>query len=231
MSLPVHSEPGGAALAPEFTKTSGPNSLKGSVEVRFLRLDDIEQLMVLENKKWTEEQAARPEDMARRIETYPRFCFGAFSSTTGEALASLFVKPMSQDKIRAANTWADCAKAEDKAPAGTLTLFGISLTSIDEIAVNAIVEFFMPLALQGGWQEIYLGSPLPGLRAWKRQNPDTPIEDYVYARHNNRPLDPQLYYYHEKGFTHIEACKPNYFPHERSLDYGAVIRADLSLSI
>lgn len=201
-----------------------------SVEVRFLRKDDIERLLVLEHKKWTPEQAARPEDMARRIEAYPNFCLGAFSSETGEALASLFAKPIADERLRSAATWADCATVDLPPRTRTRKLFGISLTSVDQDALNRILEVFWPIALKGGFREIFLGSPVPGLRAWRRQNADSPVEEYVFAKHNDRPLDPQLFYYHEKGFKSIEACKPDYFPHERSLNYGAVLRAKIPLS-
>lgn len=208
----------------------GPESCAGPIEVRFLRHDDIERLMVLEHRKWTPEQAAGPEDMARRIEAYPGFCFGAFSSQTGEALASVFIKPIADERLRTANTWADCASVELPPRTRTQKLFGISLTSIDQNAISAILGFFWPIALKGGFREIFLGSPVPGLRAWLRRNADRPVEEYVYAKHKDRPLDPQLFYYHEKGFTSIEACKPDYFPHERSLNYGAVLRAKIPLS-
>jgi hypothetical protein len=167
--------------------------------------------------------------MARRIERYPRYCCGAFSKDSGEALGSLFVMPVCKERLLAAGTWAETANLEVEPPADTPSLFGISLTSADWHAVDALIKFFLPLALEDGRQEVYLGSPLPGLRAWRRRNPDVPIDDYVFAKRDGRPIDPQLYYYQEKGFTTIEAAKPNYFPHERSLDYGAIIRADLSV--
>ncbi len=200
------------------------------IEVRFLRADDIERLLVLEHAKWTEEQAARPEDMAQRMAANPTLCFGAFSRRTSEALASMFLKPIGLDQLRAANTWADCARVESSEPLRTRSMFGISITSVDQVAVDSILEFFWPIALKGGWREIYGGATLPGLRAWKRANPDTPVEEYVHAKRNGRPIDPQMFYYHEKGFTRIVACKPDYFPHERSLDYGAVLRAGIPLS-
>ena len=73
-SVAQRAAPAPAAYGP------GPESSAEPLEVRVLRLDDIERLMVLEHKKWTPEQAASAEDMARRIEAYPNFCFGAFSS-------------------------------------------------------------------------------------------------------------------------------------------------------
>jgi hypothetical protein len=219
--------PGTPLLASDRACETKLNRPAGAVEVRFLTPGDIDGLLVLEHKKWTVEQAACREDMASRMKAYPRYCFGAFSMETGEPLASLFVKPIDRARIYAANTWAECATVDEQLPTGDCTLFGISLTSVDERALNAMLDFFLPHACNNGWRDIYLGSPVPGLRAWKRQNPDVPVDEYVYARLRNRPLDPQLYYYYEKGFEQIVACKPNYFPHERSLDYGAVIRAEL----
>lgn len=196
--------------------------------VRFLTTADVAELLVLEHQKWTAEQAAPREELVRRIRTHPRFCVGAFHARTGQALASLFVKPTSVAEIRAARTWAECATvapASGERPAQAL--FGISLTSIEPQALDALLEFFWPIAVESGAREVYLGSPVPGLRAWRRRNPHAAVEDYVRARHKDRPVDPQLHYYHTKGFTHIEAVRPGYFPHHRSLDYGVVLRAPI----
>jgi hypothetical protein len=187
--------------------------------------------MILERAKWTDEQAATPEDMLRRIEANPQLCIGAFATDTGEALASLFAKPITVPQVLAANTWADCARMDVVATGRTRSLFGISLTSTDQEGIDAVRAFFWPVALKGGWREIYLGSPLPGLRAWRSRNPEEPVETYVHSRRGNGlPLDPQLFYYHGKGFDRVVACKPDYFPHERSIDYGAVIRASIPVS-
>jgi len=208
--------------------SGGP--ISPAMETRFLRHSDIDRLLILERKKWTAEQAAGRADMIQRIEAYPSLSFGCFAKDTGDALASMFVKPITRQQLRAAETWADCARVDVPATGRTRTLFGISLTSIDPDAVDSIIAMFVPLALKGGWKEIYLGSPLPGLRAWRTRHPDTPVEAYVRARHNGRPLDPQLFFYFTKGFRRIESCKPNYFPHERSLNYGAVIGTTFPLA-
>ena len=64
------------------------------IEVRFLQLADTERLIRLEQAKWADGQAASGREIARRIQAYPQLCIGAFSATTGEALASLFMKPI-----------------------------------------------------------------------------------------------------------------------------------------
>ncbi|MPY63735.1 hypothetical protein [Streptomyces spongiae] len=197
------------------------------IEVRLLRPDDADGLMVLEEAKWTREQAGSRESLVQRIENNPKLCVGAFSATTGKVLTSLFAKPITAEKARTALSWRECADAEAPHPRASRSLFGISLSSIDGDAVTAVFEFFLPHALALGYHDIYLGSPLPGLYAWKRANPEVPVGDYVYAKRNGLPLDPQLRYYHGKGFQSIVACKSDYFPHERSLDHAAVIRGDI----
>lgn len=201
------------------------------LEVRFLRPQDMAALMALEHKKWNQEQAAQEHDLAQRMAAYPQLCIGAFSLDTGEALASLFMKPISEAQLLQAQTWADCAKPHD---AGTeqpaQALFGISLSSTDAAAVEALFEFFWPHALKGGWRHIYLGSPVPGLAKWRQAHPQEPVHTYVHATRCGLPRDPQLRYYWGKGFKRIVACKPDYFPHAASLDYGAVIRGSVPLS-
>ena len=201
-------------------------------EVRFLRLRDVEALVELEQVKWDEEgQAADGVELAARIQAYPLLSIGAFDAADGTALASLFMKPITMGELRTAATWSDCTRVEAVVPEATRSLFGISLSSIDADAVTAMFEFFWPHALKDGWRDIYLGSPLPGLRAWKCANPDSPADVYMREERHGLPLDPQLRYYHGKGFKEIVACKPNYFPHSASLDYGAVLRGRIPLSV
>jgi hypothetical protein len=52
----------------------------------------------------------------------------------------------------------------------------------------------------------------------------------VQARRQGLPLDPQLRYYHRRGFTRIVAVKPGYFPHARSLDHGVLLRGSVPLA-
>lgn len=198
--------------------------------VRFLRSNDVDALIVLEQEKWDGDQAAGRAELAARIQAYPELSIGAFDPSTGAALASLFMKPITSAELASAATWADCARVETPATPPCGSLFGISLSSVDGDAVTAIFEFFWPYALKHGWRDIYLGSPMPGLRAWKRANPDVPSEVYMRERRHGLPRDPQLRYYHRKGFKDIISCKPGYFPHAPSLDHGAVLRGHIPLS-
>ncbi|MFI7501675.1 hypothetical protein ACIBVL_24875 [Streptomyces sp. NPDC049687] len=198
-------------------------------QVRFLSVTDVESLVTLEESTWDEDQAASAGELAARIQAYPQLGIGAFTAD-GVALASLFMKPITVEELRAAATWSDCAEVRTPAPARTRSLFGISLSSIDADAVTAIFEFFWPYALKGGWRDIYLGSPMPGLRGWMKANPEGSPDSYMREKRHGLPRDPQLRYYHGKGFREILECKPGYFPHPASLDHGAVIRGRIPLA-
>jgi hypothetical protein len=195
---------------------------------RLLRRRDLPALMELEREKWTDVQAASEDQLCERIDAHPELAIGAFCTRTGRLLASLFMRPVADDFHRHVRTWEDCVHAP--LPRSSSTLFGISLSSRNSDGVTALLKFFWPIALKRGWRHIYLGSPMPGLRDWREANPDRPIDAYLRATHRGAPLDPQLRYYRSRGFTKIVCAKPRYFPHERSLDYGALVRGTIPLS-
>lgn len=187
--------------------------------------------MELEHAVWEPHQAADAADMSERISRHPQLAIGAFCTDTGRALASLFAKPAHAETIRRAGNWQECVGGGTRdTDVQASALFGISLSSISAEAAKAIFEFFWPHALKNGWREMYLGSPMPGLRNWVRANPGRPVEDYVFAKRNGLPLDPQLRYYFQKGFQRIVAVRRDYFPHGASLNYGVVLGGRIPLS-
>jgi hypothetical protein len=201
------------------------------MSVRFLELADVPALIRLEHAVWEPHQAASADDISARIAAYPRLSVGAFCNDTGRALASLFAKPAHAPSLRAAASWRECATGPDGENSGrNSALFGISLSSIEPEAGKAIFGFFWPHALKSGWREMYLGSPVPGLRAWLERHPGRSAEEYAHARLNGLPRDPQLRYYFRKGFMRIVAVQPNYFPHAGSLDYGVILGGRIPLS-
>ncbi|MBW8831634.1 MAG: hypothetical protein JF606_19880 [Burkholderiales bacterium] len=202
-----------------------------SITVRFLRLDDVPALIRLEQKCWTAEQAADGAALRRRIRRHPQLCVGAFDAKTGEALASLFMKPVLPNTVAAARRWHDCAQADaPRDDQATRSLFGISLTSVEPRASWSLIRFFWPHALRHGWRDIYLGSPIPGLARTVAKCGNVDVEGYVNERRGDLPRDPQLRYYHRRGFREVVAVRPGYFPHEQSMDYGVVLRGRIPLS-
>jgi len=205
-----------------------PPAIDMAPEVRPLDCDDLPALMELERAKWTADQAASEGELRRRIAAHPELAIGAFCAWTGRALASLFMRPVDPGFWRCADTWAQCL--EQPMPDRTTALFGISLSSRDACAVDALLRFFWPRALKGGWRHIYLGSPMPGFRQWQLRHPGEPADVYARMRRSGVPADAQLRYYHLRGFTDIMCVKPGYFPHERSHDHGVILRGIVPLS-
>jgi hypothetical protein len=205
-----------------------PPALETRPEVRFLHLSDLPALLELEHDKWDDDQAASPADLSARIIANPGLSVGAFCPRAGRILASLFLRPVVAGFWRHTASWRDCT--ELPVPVRSASLFGISLSSRDAAAVDAILQFFWPHALKGGWRHIYLGSPVPGLRDWLARHPGGCAEEYAALKRGGLPLDPQLRYYHSRGFKEIVCVKPGYFPHERSLDHGAILRGTIPLS-
>lgn len=203
--------------------------------VRFLEPQDVPALLALEHTKWDSHQAASGETLLQRIQTYPDLCIGAFCPRTGEARASLFMRPIMPMMFTAPTRWENAAAmdGERAADACSNSLFGISLSSVDGDGVKAIFRFFYPRALKAGWRDVYLGSPIPGFKKAREKNPRLSVWQYVHAKRQfsrNEPLDPQLRYYFKKGFRHIVSIQENYFPHAESMDYGVILRCVIPLS-
>jgi hypothetical protein len=218
-------------MSSQLAARSAALPARRTIDTRFLRPSDLPALQALERRQWTDRQAADTATLLQRMQAYPDLCVGAFCADTGEALASLFMKPASRAAIERARCWEDCARiGDDHAPGEAAhTLFGISLTSVDGDAAWALIRFFWPFALKAGWRDIYIGSPMPGFRRALEQQPLT-AEHYARARRGGLPADPQLRYYHRKGFKEIVAVRPGYFPHDASLDHGAVLRGRVPLA-
>lgn len=203
------------------------------VEVLLLTYDDIAELLVLEKKQWAIDQVPSAEDLKTRITDFPELSIGAFCLHTGRALASLFMKPTDPISWQGKTlNWNESLQHRTARSSNTAYLFGISLTSVNAIATMAIFEFFYPIALKKGYKKIYIGSPLPGLHNALKKNSQLSIKDYVYKKRpgDKKPLDPQLHYYYNKGFHKIVAIARNYFPHEKSMDYGVILCGKIPLS-
>ncbi len=211
------------------TNMNGASVYSRGPVARYLTLCDLAKILCLEAEKWDRHQAAERDELAARIEAFPDLCVGAFCPDSGRLLASLFMKPTSADFWKHCRNWKECA--DGATPISTASLFGISLSSRSAAGVDAILRFFWPHALAGGWRHIYLGSPIPGWRNWRAKHPGRSIVEYVgRTGSGGLPCDPQLRYYFARGFREVMCIKRNYFPHDASQDHGVILRGTVPLS-
>ncbi|MGV9675481.1 hypothetical protein ACWDSJ_09405 [Nocardia sp. NPDC003482] len=198
------------------------------VEVRDLRLSDLDRVVELEHAKWDRAQAATPAELFERIDRLPGHAAGAFSADGEKLLASMFARPVTRETVRDADSWRGCAYAPLPPAGSTDCVFGVSLTSTSADAAEALFRSFLPRLADMGYRHLYGGSTVPGLREWLAANPEGSPDAYARATNDDgTPLDRQLRYYHMHGFTTIVAVKPNYFPHSQSMNYGVVIHRSL----
>lgn len=204
----------------------------GNQFVRNVTVSDIPALMELESQKWEDDQSASPEIFYSRIVAYPDMCVASFSAEDGKMLSSLFLKPTSKERVMASRNWAEMAEINPSpADLDMRYIFGISLSSINKYAVYNMYRYIVPHLVRCGYKSIFLGSPVPGLREWISKNADKDIEkDYIFKTKNNIPIDPQLKYYHMRGFNKIVSFKKDYFPHYKAMDCGAVLECTLPFS-
>lgn len=218
-------------LVPGSTDSPSPRPASPPVfQTRFLALQDVPSLLRLEARQWTPDQAASEEMLVHRITSHPELCVGSFCPHTGEAVSSLFMRPIQDQDLARLQSWADGAQVDAAPAVSTRSLFGISLTSVNPDGAWGLIKFFWPYALRQGWRDIYLGSPIPGLRQALNQEPGLTVQRYVFDKKRGLPRDPQLRYYHRNGFREIVAVKANYFPHAASLDHGVLLRGRVPLS-
>lgn len=198
------------------------------VSVRHLLESDMPELLRLEQEKWGPQSATR-KMLVSRLTLLQGYCWGAFRDDV--LVSSLFCMRRSEVSILEARTWAQAcdnglATSHD---VSQRAIFGISLTGSDLKGTRAILE---RLALELRSEDIsavYLGTPLPRLGDWLDANPDGDPASYtakikLFPDGRRLPTDPQLSYYYQLGFHTVVAVRPNYFPHERSRDWAAVIR-------
>ncbi|MBV8056533.1 MAG: hypothetical protein JO071_14970 [Deltaproteobacteria bacterium] len=193
---------------------------------RSVTVEDVSRLRRLEVEKWGKEGASE-YTLTRRIQNTPGFCWATFDSR-GEALASCFVMGTTKQKILASKDWYETTDdgTASSHEASSLHWFGISLSSKSEHALADIAIYMALEVLRKGIRAVYLGSPMPGFARWKQANPMGTAMQYVTSwnltKGKRLHIDPLLRSYVKAGFEIVDVL-PNYFPHARSLNWGALI--------
>jgi len=202
------------------------------ITVRHVVPSDVPTLVELDHRVWkTKEQQADSYTFIERIKNCGDTCWAVFIGKA--AIASLYIMGVTHKQVMKSNSWdqiTDKGTARSSIPYSQ-EWFGIGLAATQNAKKADAVEKLMTEAaieaLRLGIRYVYLGSPIPGLRKWLKKNRDKGINEYVYAKKvDNLPLDPQLRYYYKEGFRKIVQIKQNYFPHEKSLDYGVILRLE-----
>ncbi len=197
-----------------------------NVVFRSARMDDVEQIIALENSVWGD-GAANRDQIVSRIKTFPG---GSIVAVYNKQIVGYVVFEYVDNITDGLNfSWKDVTDngliAKSHKPKGKY-IFGINLTADQSMSVR---HFGFALTLQV-WIDailknkkgVFLGSRVPGFAKYKEKNPETTIEQYVFLKRHDRPIDPELRLYDKDGLKPVRVLV-EYFPDPPSLNYGVLI--------
>lgn len=191
-------------------------------KVRTFHSNDIEKIIQLDHLKW-EEGAANEDLIQSRLTHCLETSWGCFDAK-GDLHASIFLMRKERSNILTGKDWFDITdngKAISNDPSAN-HLFSISFTSRSPEATLFIRKKLEAYCLRKKIISVLTGSPVPGYEKWIKKNENGKLEEYL-LKHQYRKLDHQLNLYKKYGFTKILAGKDNYFPHQKSMNYGVII--------
>lgn len=202
--------------------------------IRNATLADIPQLIELE-KEWPEPARASEETLRFRINFFQEGYF--IAEDESGIIASIIACPYQYDpeRLDAYQNWERVANACYSEPA-TLknknALYIVSGTSkatrhggkVFDGGVTQVVD----LAKRLGLRYVVGGCLLPGYSRYVNKHQHATAKEYVFAKINERFVDPLIEKYsrldfHVPNAAHVIA---NYFQHEPSLNYSALVVRD-----
>jgi len=167
---------------------------------------------------WTEEM------LESQFRICPEHIYCAFEAGKMVATASGFITNTCD--LRQYKTWIEKTGNgffSHHVPAGDIG-FGADLSVMKGASPGTSDRLMLSLlfcsVLGHGVAALYLGSRIPSYH----KHTEMKVEDYVFGkRKNEKPLDPELYFYCKDGFEIVEVI-PEYMDDPESLNYGVLIR-------
>ena len=208
---------------PENQQSSETNAGDNMI-IREMRETDIEAVAGLEEDVWAGE-AAGLDQIRTRWHVCPEGSIVAVlpDGTIGGYAAAQRVRTIStgswnEQTDRGLIRGTHCpdgpiAYGVNMSVAARAAKFGIS---------GAIIQHYAEIFVRrGGCSVMCLGSRLPGYRKWAARCGGN-IRDYLAERRHDHSIDPEMRLYEKAGFRLLWEI-PQYFPDQRSGDYGAMI--------
>ena len=193
-----------------------------NVKVRQAQFEDIEGILNVEEEVWPEGLRATKEQFLSRIETFPEGNF--LAQINGTIVGVVATEIVDYDLNNPTLSWNEITDngsiKRTHNPNGN-TLYGVDL-SVSPFGGNAsrlLMEQIGKLAIRHNLKCGILGARIP--RYHKFADKMT-VDDYVNARRNNRPLDPELIFYTRLGLK-IVGPIPNYIEDPESCNCGVLM--------
>ena len=193
------------------------------VKIRQARIEDIDEILAVEEEAWPEGLRATREQFFSRIEVFPEGTLVA--EIDGAIVGVVATEILKYDLKHPIPTWEEATDSgfikKSHNPNGD-TLYGVDL-SVSRFANNASKALMIAvgkLIIRLNLKQGILGARIPRYHKFAHQ---VKVEEYVYGRRNNRPFDPELFFYTKLGLE-IVSILPNYIKDPESCDYGVLLR-------
>lgn len=214
--------------------------MRRKIRIRQARVNDIEAMLLVEEKAWPESLRACQEMYQSRLGTFPQGTLVA--EIEGEIEGVVVVQIINSTSIPDIRSWNEATDygyiKNSHDPKGN-SLYGINLSvrpRTQSRAPVALLEAVGKLAIRHNFKQIVLGGRIPGfarhLRHYCQKNGisvisdekrDKIAEDYMRATNKRgNPLDPEINFYQKAGMKIIKLL-PNYFEDPESLNYGVLV--------
>ncbi len=214
--------------------------MRRKIRIRQARVDDIEAILLVEEKAWPENLRASREMYQSRLRTFPQGTLVA--ETEGKIEGVVVVEIVNFRFVSNVCSWDKATdygyirKSHD--PQGN-TLYGVNLSvspqTQSRVAV-ALSEAVDKLAIKLDFKQIVLGARIPrfarylkhysqknGISVISDEKRDSIADHYIRATtRKGHPLDPEINFYQKAG-TKIIKLLPDYFKDPESLDYGVLL--------
>lgn len=214
--------------------------MRRKVKIRQAQVDDIEAMLLVEEKTWPENLRASREMYQSRLRTFPQ---GALVTEIEDRIEGVVVfQIINFDSIPDVLSWKEATDngyiQNSHNPKGN-SFYGVNLSvcprAQSRVAV-ALLEAVGKLAIKHNFKQIVLGGRIPGfiryLKHYCQKNSvsvisdkkrDKIAKDYIQATNRRgNPLDPQITFYQKVGMKIIKLL-PNYFKDPESLNYGILV--------
>jgi ribosomal protein S18 acetylase RimI-like enzyme len=193
-----------------------------NVKVRQARLEDIEGILNLEEEVWPEGLRATKSQFLSRIKTFPEGNFVAhINGTIVGVVATEIVNYDLENPTLSWNEITDNGSIKRTHNPNGDTLYGVDL-SVSPFGGNAsklLMEQIGKLAIRRNLKRGILGARIPRYHKFAGK---MTAKDYVNARRNNRPIDPELIFYTRLSLK-IVGLIPNYIEDPESCNYGVLL--------
>ncbi|NLS14452.1 hypothetical protein HGP28_16400 [Vibrio sp. SM6] len=189
--------------------------------VREMTLDDYAAVEALEQRVWGEE-AATVEMIGSRHNIFPQGSVVAVDEE-GNIVGYAAVQRVNCVGAESWDAITDYGSIRQSHRDNGHILYGIGMSGEKFGVAESVIAYFHKRFIESGiCYMLMLGSRVPGYKKWYERHAGS-IRDYIDRRSSDGySIDGELKLYQKHGFEIILAIK-DYFPCDKSLNYGALI--------